>query len=115
MARDRGLEELIWEHLGRRPGLHAKPMFGGLAWMLNGHLLCGAREDMMMVRLGKGNDAWALALDDVETLAAGARKMPGWVAAGPDTIADDDLRARLLDEALSFVLALPPKEPEPPG
>lgn len=56
--RDLGLEELVRQELGERPGLSEKPMFGGLAFLLNGNLVCGARDDGMLVRLGKGNDGW---------------------------------------------------------
>ena len=54
-----------------------KAMFGGWAWLLNGNLLCGARHDGMLVRLGKGNEAWALATSghrpDDHTRPANAR------------------------------------------
>jgi hypothetical protein len=109
MARDRGLEELILDDIGSLPGLGDKKMFGGLAWMLDGHLLCGARDVGMMVRLGKGNDGWALDLPDVAPMVMSGKQMPGWVRAGPDACADDDLRKRLLDAAIAFVRTLPPK------
>jgi hypothetical protein len=109
MARDAGLEELLREELGQRPGLSEKAMFGGRAFLLNGHLLCGAREDGMLVRLGKGNDAWALALPDIKRMLSGAREMQGWVRAGPGAYGNDMLRKRLLIAALNFAEALPPK------
>ena len=109
MARDAGLEELVWEDLDGVSGLTTKVMFGGLAWMLDGHLLCGARDVGLMVRLGKGNDGWALEQADIEPLSMSEKAMPGWVRAGLDTCADDDLRKRLLDAAVGFVRTLPPK------
>jgi TfoX N-terminal domain len=109
MARDRGLEELILDDIGALPGLSDKKMFGGLAWMLDGHLLCGARDVGMMVRLGKGNDGWALDLPDVALMVMSGKQMPGWVRAGPDACADDETRKRLLDAAIAFVRTLPPK------
>jgi hypothetical protein len=109
MARDRGLEELILDDIGSLPGLSDKKMFGGLAWMLDGHLLCGARDVGMMVRLGKGNDGWALELPDVAPMVMSGKQMPGWVRAGPDACADDETRKRLLDAAVAFVRMLPPK------
>jgi hypothetical protein len=109
MARDRGLEEFILDDIGSLPGLSDKKMFGGLAWMLDGHLLCGARDVGMMVRLGKGNDGWALDLPDVAPMVMSGKQMPGWVRAGPDACADDNLRKRLLDAAIAFVRTLPPK------
>ena len=107
--RDAGLEELVLDDLGPLPGLSQKKMFGGMAWMLDGHLLCGARDVGMMVRLGKGNDAWALELPDIEPMVMSGRTMPGWIRAGLDACADDDLRKRLLDAAVAFARTLPPK------
>lgn len=109
MARDRGLEEVILDDLGPLPGLTDKKMFGGLAWMLDGHLLCGARDVGMMVRLGKDNDAWAFALPDVAPMIMSGRAMSGWVRAGTDACADDETRKRLLAAAVAFVRTLPPK------
>ena len=60
MTRDRGLEELLNDTLLSVKGLTQKPMFGGWAWLVNGNLVCGARTDGMLVRLGKENEAWAL-------------------------------------------------------
>ena len=109
MARDPGLEELVREALGVEPGLDEKRMFGGLAWLLHGNLLCGARIDSMLVRLGKGNDGWALEQADIKPMLSGARVMHGWVRAGPNAYGDDALRRRLLTSALAYVEALPPK------
>lgn len=109
MARDAGLEELIRQELGERPGLTEKPMFGGLAFLLDGNLLCGARSDGMLVRLGKGKDGWALSLPGIESMVMGERPMNGWVRAGAAAFGNDALRKRLLDAALTYVLSLPPK------
>lgn len=109
MSRDTGLEELIRQEVGARDGVSEKPMFGGLAFLLDGKLLCGARNDGMLVRLGKGNDGWALAIDGIELMVMGDRRMNGWVRAGAAAFGDDALRKRLLDAALAYVLSLPPK------
>ena len=109
MARDRGLEELVRSDLDERIGLTEKPMFGGLAWLLDGHLLCGARDVGMMVRLGKGQDGWALELPGIEPMVMSGRRMDGWVRADHDACGDDAVRQRLLDTAIAFVTGLPPK------
>ena len=109
MARDTGLEELLKEELGDMPGLSEKTMFGGWALMLNGNLLCGAREDGMLVRLGKGNDGWALELPGVVQILSGRRTMQGWVRADARAYGNDALRKRLLDAALAYVASLPAK------
>jgi len=110
MARDWLLEEMVREALGDTPGLAEKAMFGGLCWLLDGHLLCAASRKGMMVRLGKGEDSWALARPEVVTVTMGERAMPGWVRISPDASREDDaLRRKLMDKAIAFVRTLPPK------
>ncbi len=109
MARDPGLEDLIRGDLPRDLSLTEKAMFGGWAWLMNGHLILGARQDGMLTRLGKGEDAWALALVDVGPMISRGRAMSGWVRAGPAAYADDALRARLIELALRFGRGLRPK------
>ena len=53
--RDRGLEALIEDELASVAGLAGKSMLGGWMWLLHGNLLCGAREEGMLVRPGKAS------------------------------------------------------------
>ena len=109
MARDRGLEDLIREALPRDLALRETAMFGGIAWLLNGHLVLGSRSEGMLVRLGKGRDAWALALPGVEPMVMRGRAMDGWVRAGPAAYGEDAVRTRLIEAALAFASGLGPK------
>lgn len=107
--RDRNLEATLRSDLADRPGITETGMFGGWAFLVNGHLLCGARHDGMLARLGRGNDAWILSLPGATPLFSGQRPMPGWVRLPPDLCADDALRRRVLDAALRFAGSLPPR------
>lgn len=109
MARDEGLEELLRQDLEDESGLEEKAMFGGRAWLLNGHLLCGARDDGMLARLGEAREGWALETPDIVPMISRGRRMRGWVRAGPAAFGDDALRRKLLAAALDFVRSLPPK------
>jgi hypothetical protein len=109
MARDPGLEDLIRTYLPRDLAFDEKAMFGGLAWSFHGHLTVCARGDGMLARLGKGNDAWALALPDIAPMVSRGRTLEGWVRADPNAYGDDLIRARLIEAALAFVRGLPPK------
>lgn len=109
MARDEGLETLLSEDLQDERGLSEKAMFGGVAWLLHGHLLCGARADGLLIRLGKDRDAWALKLSGIVPMTMGSRRMQGWVRVAPEAYGDDALRRKLLDAALDFVRSLPAK------
>jgi len=109
MARDKGLEELLNDSLVSVPGLTQKAMFGGWAWLVNGNLLCAARTDGLLVRLGKGNDAWALEIPGISPMMMRERRMPGWVRAAPEVYSNDSLRERLVNAALEFNRSLPKK------
>ena len=109
MARDQGLEELVSDELRSVHGLTEKAMFGGWAWLLDGNLLCGARVDGMLVRLGKDNDAWALTMPGIVPMISGTRRMSGWVRADARVFGDDALRHELLTRALEFVRSLAAK------
>ena len=109
MPRDQGLEAILTEDLADLPDITTTPMFGGLAWLWRGNLLCCAGSDGILLRLGKGNDAWALAIPGITPMRMGDRVMNGWVRLSPDAAADDTLRHRLLDAAQAFVATLPPK------
>jgi hypothetical protein len=109
MARDKVLEELLGDDLAQVRGVTEKAMFGGWAWLLNGNLLCGARNDGMLVRLGKGNDTWALATPGIVPMITQGRQMQGWVRAAPEAYENDALRRKLLNAALDFNRSLPKK------
>jgi hypothetical protein len=109
VARDTGLEELVNDELRDVPGITQKGMFGGWAWLMNGNLLCGARADGLLVRLGKGHDAWALQLPAVAPMHSGTRRMHGWVRAEARAYGNDALRRTLIASAIEFVRSLPGK------
>src|ERR1700753_631823 len=104
MARDWLLEEMVRDALGDEGGITEKAMFGGLCWLLDGHLLCAASGKGLMVRLGKGGERWALADPEVAPRVMGERAMPGCVRVSPDASRDDDaLRRALVGKAIEFV------------
>ena len=109
MARDSGLEEVVREYLAALPHLSGKAMFGSWCWLHDGGLLCCASQDGVMVRLGRGSEAWALQVDGITPFSNGQRPMPGWVLVAPETFADDALARKLIGGAVTFVQGLTPK------
>jgi hypothetical protein len=109
MAYDEGLADVIRRALAGRPGITERRMFGGLAFMLDGNMLCGTYRDGGMYRVGKAHAAAALALPGVRPMAMGGRTMPGLVEVGAAGFTDPDLRDRLMGLALDFVGGLPAK------
>jgi hypothetical protein len=84
-------------------------MFGGLCFMLGGHMVAGTFRDRGMVRVGKPNEAAALGMPHTGPMSMAGRPMPGIVEVEAAAILDPDERGRLLALALGFVRGLPPK------
>lgn len=109
MAFDEGLAELLRDDLAGRPGIGEKRMFGGVAFMLDGNMLCGVHPKGAMFRVGKANEEFALAVPDVRRMDFSGRPMGGFVDVEDEVIGDEVCRTRLMGLALDFVTALPPK------
>ena len=56
MAFDEHLAERIRQRLARRKNVESKKMFGGIGFLLNGHLLVGIWKESLIVRLGAMGD-----------------------------------------------------------
>ncbi len=109
MAYDEGHAALMRDAIGDMKGIVEKKMFGGLCFMLNGNMLCGVHKGGGMYRVGKGNEAAALAVNGVSPLAFTSKKMGGMLDVNAGLLADDDRNKQVLDLALDFVGALPAK------
>lgn len=109
MAYDPERVEALARALGALEGLSERRMFGGLCFMLHGNMLCGVHKDGGMCRVGKANEAAALALPGVAPMDFTGRRMGGFVAFGDDVFADEATLDRLLALGLGFVATLPPK------
>jgi len=113
MALDADLNDRLWAHLGNRSGLTEKRMMGGLCFLLNGHMICGADrsrdgERRFLFRVGKDNHDKGSALPGAVPMVQGGRVMSGLFFVGDDDATDEALDA-WLDLAVGNALALKPK------
>jgi TfoX/Sxy family transcriptional regulator of competence genes len=109
MAYDEGLAQLIRDDLAGEAGITEKKMFGGLCFLLNGHMVAGVHKGGGMFRVGKDNDAEALAIEGAGAMLFTGRSMSGMVDASDDCMTDDQRRGKLAALALGFAKSLPPK------
>ncbi len=109
MAFDAGLAQRIREVLGERPGLSERRMFGGLAFMLNGHMFVGLVGSTLMARVGTSRHANALTLPHVREMDFTGRPMKGYVYVDPPGLAEDEELEAWIDRCVGFVSTLPPK------
>jgi hypothetical protein len=108
MPHDPHLAELMREALRGRRGITEKAMFGGYCWMLNGNMLCGVEVGRFMFRVGKAQEAEALARPGAAVIDFTGRRMGGFVWVEADAALDAGLES-WIEFAGRFVGALPPK------
>ncbi|MEP7364519.1 MAG: TfoX/Sxy family protein [Acidobacteriota bacterium] len=109
MAFDPGSAERIRNLLANHRGVVEKRMFGGLAFMVQGHMCIGVAGDELMVRVGADGHADALSQPHARAMDFTGRPMKGFVfVALPGYEAEAALQA-WLDRGLRHVLLLPPK------
>ena len=101
--------------IGDDPRVAEKNMFGGLTFLLNGHILVGTKKDgRILLSVGKENNEAALAREGASQMEHGERSMSGFVWVEAYAIEDDDDLADWVKFAEKAVAAKPPKEPKPP-
>jgi hypothetical protein len=84
-------------------------MFGGLTFMVSGHMCCGIVGEDLVVRVGPDWYEKALALPNARAMDFTGREMKGFVYVGPPGYRTTvDLR-RWIKRGLRFVQSLPPK------
>ena len=109
MPYNKDIEDRIMKITSRWKNHTNKRMFGGVAFMLDGNMLCGVHPGGAMFRVGKDNEEFALAIPGAEAMEFTGRKMGGFVDVDPDGLADDVRRGRLMALAFDFVATLPAK------
>lgn len=91
------------------PGaLAEKRMFGGLCFLLNGNMLCGAGKNGYMIRVSRADLAKAESLPGGRPVVMNGRAMAGFYWVDPGACDARGL-GRWLALAAGYVGALPPK------
>ncbi len=84
-------------------------MFGGLAFMLHGHMVVGVLGSTLMARVGAERHADALAMTYVRAMDFTGRPMKGYVYVYPPGLAyNGDLQA-WVERRAGVAASLPPK------
>lgn len=107
------LAERIRSLLGDDPRVTEKNMFGGLTFLLNGHILVGTKKDgRILLSVGKDNNEAALARPGATQMVHNSRAMTGFVWVEPDAIEDDDALADWVRDAYGWVSQMPDDKPK---
>ena len=109
MAFDDRLAIRVRDVLAEVPDVSERRMFGGLAFLVGGHMACGIVGRDLMLRLGEAGADAALDRPHVRPMDFTGRPIRTMVyVAGEGIVADSALR-RWLERAVEYVRALPPK------
>src|SRR4051812_39499638 len=109
MAFSEALARRVRQRLARRKNVEEKRMFGGVGFLLNGHLLVGVWRESLIVRLGPDEGGEALREPHVKEFDVTGRAMKGWVLVEPGGVGGDDRLAEWIRRAAKFVGKLPAK------
>ena len=114
MSYDETVANRVRQVLSKHPdmGDHAeKPMFGGLTFMVRGHMCCGIVGGEIMVRVGPEGYADALAAPHARAMDFTGRPLTGMVYVGPAGFKTDKALDAWVERGLTFVRSLPLRQP----
>ncbi len=110
VAYDEHLADRIRDHVAGEPVVERK-MFGGLAFLLGGHLAVSASgRGGMLVRVAPADSDTVLEEPGAALMQMTNRPpMDGWIHVAPEVLGDDADLERWVDRGISFARSLPPK------
>lgn len=109
MSYSREIEQRIDALRPDWPGVFKQKMFGGLGYMLDGHICVGVFKDYLIVRCGPEATADALSQPGARPFDVTGRAMHGWVMVEQSALEHDEDLAGWIDQAEAFVRTLPAK------
>ena len=86
-------------------------MFGGLAFMMRGHMTVGIVKDELMVRVGPETYPQILREPHARAMDFTGRPMKGFVFVSPQGLDSDADLERWVERGLGYAASLPTKEP----
>lgn len=110
MSYDQGLAQRIREQLQERTDMEEKKMFGGLCYMVSGHMCCGLVGDTLMARVGTDVYERCLSMPHVNEMDFTGRPMKGFIFVAPDGLKTDVELEKWVGLCLDFVESLKPRK-----
>ncbi len=108
MAFDELLADRVRTCIQQVAGVSEKKMFGGLAFMTDGHLTVGVYSDGLIARIGAQAMDAATAESDVRPFGTTSRPMRGIIVID-SAVLDGKALDRWIGQARNYVAGLPPK------
>lgn len=112
MAYDEAAAAKVRKRLAPRNDVREIKMFGGLCFMVGGHMCCGVLGDDIVFRVSPERWEKALADGGAKPFDFTGKIMRGIAVVDGERHADTRAFGRWLKWALEFVATLPPKKPK---
>jgi TfoX/Sxy family transcriptional regulator of competence genes len=109
VAYDEALAERVREILAERIDVTERRMFGGLAFMVGGHMACGVTGSDLMLRVGKDGYDEAIRQPHTREMDFTGRPTTSMVYVDPRGTADDGALRVWVERAVAFTDTLPAK------
>jgi TfoX/Sxy family transcriptional regulator of competence genes len=112
MAYDEDLANRVRELISAEPGVVEKKMFGGLAFLIGGHMSVSASgQGGLLVRIDPAQTEAVLSAPHAEPFVMRGRAMDGWVRVDAEGVRTKRQLARWVARSVSYARSLPPKGP----
>jgi TfoX/Sxy family transcriptional regulator of competence genes len=108
VAYDENLAARVRTLLAERTDVTERKMFGGLTFMVAGHMCCGVNGDELIVRRDPDREADAHARPHARPMDFAGRPMRGFVTVRPEGLKGAQLN-QWVREAVARAESLPPK------
>ncbi len=109
MSHDEGLVARVRDLLGSRTDIEEKRMFGGLTFMVGGHMCCGVAGDELVVRVGIAGAREAIKRPHARYCDFTGRPMKTMVSITPEGFESDEALKSWVRQAVEFAGSQPPK------
>ena len=109
VAYDEVLADRVRDALAGQREVEEKKMFGGIAFMVRGHMCCGVVKNDLMVRVGPARYEQALAEADAREMDFTGRALKSMVYVGADSLESGARLEHWVRRALDFNATLPAK------
>jgi TfoX N-terminal domain len=110
VAYDEDLANLIRELIGDEPNLTEQPMFGGLAFLIGGHMSVAASgQDGLLVRVDPDDTDELLAKPHAEPFVMRGRAMQGWLRVDPEGVRTRREAEPWVKRGVGYARSLPAK------
>jgi TfoX/Sxy family transcriptional regulator of competence genes len=110
MAYDEDLANRLRELLAREDAVTERKMFGGLAFLVHGHMSVSASgQGGLLARIDPAETSAALSKPHVSLMEMRGRTMDGWVRVAPEGARTKRQLEPWVKRSLAYVKTLPPK------